>query len=73
MILRRRGRAEADTAPAHRPAPRTEVYVGTTLTPDEGASLRVDSAADVNPNVKARGVAGMPRGDAGGYGGAGTK
>ena len=77
MILRRRPRSTgSSTGPAsdaRRPAARTEHYEGVTITPDEGASLRVDSAADIDPNVRARGVEGVPRGDAGGYGGAGTK
>ncbi|HVE64197.1 MAG TPA: hypothetical protein VNB94_10385 [Mycobacteriales bacterium] len=73
MILRRRGRTAPEPAPVPRAPARTEMYQGTTLTPDEGAALRVDSAADVDPNVKARGLSGIPRGDAGGYGGAGTK
>ncbi len=73
MFLRRRARVKTETAPTRRPEPRTEVYVGTTITPDEGAKLRIDSAADIDPNVKAYGVGGVFRGGAGGYGGAGTK
>ncbi len=53
--------------------PRVEHYEGVTITPEEGAALRVDSAADIDPNVKSRGLEGIPRGDAGGFGGAGTK
>ena len=73
MILRRRSRASADVVTAPARAPRVEVYQGVTITPEEGASLRVDSAADIDPNVRARGLEGIPRGDAGGFGGAGTK
>ena len=74
MILRRRssaGTGAVATTPAR--APRVEYYEGVTITPEEGAGLRVDSAADIDPNVKARGLEGIPRGDAGGFGGAGTK
>ena len=74
MILRRRSRAAdallVTTAPR---APKVEHYEGVTITPEEGAALRVDSAADIDPNVKSRGLEGIPRGDAGGFGGAGTK
>ena len=77
MILRRRSRAaEAPAAAASTArggAPRVEHYEGVTITPEEGAALRVDSAADIDPNVRARGLEGIPRGDAGGFGGAGTK
>lgn len=65
------------TAPtAAPPEPETsavEYYSGTVSTPDEGAAHRIDSAADVDPNIRAYGDAGIPRGGAGGYGGAGTK
>lgn len=77
MNLRRRSRttALAATQPtASRPAgARVEHYEGVTITPEEGAALRVDSAADIDPNVRIRGLSGIPRGDAGGFGGAGTK
>ena len=73
MILKRRSRAEAEPVTTSRTAPRVEIYEGTTITPEAGASLRVDSAADIDPNVRARGLEGIPRGDAGGFGGAGTK
>jgi len=75
MILRRRSRETAGTTPAPvtRPGPRVEHYEGVTITPEEGNGLRIDSAADLDPNVRARGLEGIPRGDAGGFGGAGTK
>ena len=50
-----------------------EFYTGQTITPDEGAGHRIDSAADIDPNVRAHGLAGVFQGGAGGYGGAGTK
>jgi hypothetical protein len=53
-----------------RPAP--QVFTGTTIEPEEGAASRIDSAADVDPNVKRYGMVGGP-GGAGGFGGAGTK
>jgi hypothetical protein len=61
-------RATAPTAPAG-PA----YHSGTLLHPDEGAAHRVDSAADIDPNVRQYGEDGVFRGGAGGYGGAGTK
>lgn len=54
-------------------APGPEYYTGQTITPDEGAAQRIDSAADIDPNVKAYGLAGVFQGGGGGYGGAGTK
>lgn len=50
-----------------------EYYTGQTIMPEEGAGQRIDSAADVDPNVKAYGLAGVFQGGGGGYGGAGTK
>lgn len=74
MLLRRRSRVPSDPAPAAGPrAPRVEVYEGVTITPEEGKALRVDSAADVDPNVRRFGLDGVFQGGAGGYGGAGTK
>lgn len=71
MFKRKRAVPEPDPAPPARREP--PVYVqGFTLMPDEGAALRIDSAADVDPNIKKWGGAGIPRGGAGGYGGAGT-
>ncbi len=55
-----------------RPAPEPEMHTGTTIEPEEGASARISSAADVDPNIKRWGPLGGP-GGAGGYGGAGTK
>ena len=52
------------------PAP--EMYTGTTIEPEEGAASRIDSAGDVDVNIKRWGEVGNP-GGAGGYGGAGTK
>lgn len=52
--------------------PAAEVFTGTTIEPEEGASARISSAADVDPNFKRYGALGGP-GGAGGYGGAGTK
>lgn len=49
-----------------------EMFVGTTIEPDEGAAGRINDAGDVDPNFKRYGVLGGP-GGAGGYGGAGTK
>ncbi|HVE97756.1 MAG TPA: hypothetical protein VNA12_01085 [Mycobacteriales bacterium] len=77
MILRRRSRAAVPSSTAvsnpRGRGPAVEHYEGVTILPEEGAKLRVDSAADIDPNVKARGLEGIPRGDAGGFGGAGTK
>ena len=77
MKLRRRTRtaalAAAQPAVPRGAGPRVEHYEGVTITPEEGAALRVDSAADIDPNVRIRGLSGIPRGDAGGFGGAGTK
>ncbi|MDQ1713034.1 MAG: hypothetical protein QOE45_2484 [Frankiaceae bacterium] len=74
MAFRRPARpAEPVTDPAEaRVHPAAEVYVGTTIEPEEGAVARIDSAADVDPNFKKHGAVGGP-GGAGGFGGAGTK
>jgi hypothetical protein len=64
--------ADAEPDPEARVHPAAEVYVGTTIEPDEGAPARIDSAADVDPNFKRYGSVGGP-GGAGGFGGAGTK
>ena len=66
------------TAPVAVPAaddrePGVEYYTGTVITPEEGAAHRIDSAADIDPNIRTYGHEGIPRGGAGGYGGAGTK
>jgi len=67
-------RSSSQAAPKTPPAPAgPEYYTGQTITPDEGAGQRIDSAADVDPNVKAYGLAGVFQGGGGGYGGAGTK
>jgi hypothetical protein len=49
-----------------------EMFTGTVIEPEEGAASRIDSAGDVDPNIKRYGQVGNP-GGAGGYGGAGTK
>ena len=61
-------KAPAPPAPAG-----PEYYTGQTITPEETAGQRISSAADVDPNVRAYGLAGVFQGGAGGYGGAGTK
>jgi hypothetical protein len=67
-------RSSTQAPPAEPAAPAgPEYYTGQTITPDEGAGHRIDSAADVDPNVKAYGLAGVFQGGGGGYGGAGTK
>ena len=53
------------------PAP--VVYTGETILPEEGASERISSAADVDVNIKRYGVVTGGPGGAGGFGGAGTK
>ncbi len=53
-------------------APEPQVFTGTTILPEEGAASRIDSAGDVDPNIKRYGQGGNP-GGAGGFGGAGTK
>jgi hypothetical protein len=73
-LLSRARHDEPDTAPEPEelPHPAPEMYVGTTIEPEEGAAARISSAADVDPNFKRYGSVGGP-GGAGGYGGAGTK
>jgi hypothetical protein len=62
--------ADAPREGTAHPAP--EMYVGTTIEPEEGAAERVSSAADVDVNIKRYGILAGP-GGAGGFGGAGTK
>lgn len=50
-----------------------EVYTGTVVEPESTAAFRINSAADIDPNVKKYGEAGVFKGGGGGYGGAGTK
>lgn len=50
-----------------------EVYTGTVIEPEATAGWRISSAADIDPNVKKYGEAGVFKGGGGGYGGAGTK
>jgi hypothetical protein len=73
LPIRPARRAEpAAVEPEARTHPAPEMFEGTTIEPPEGATSRIDSAADVDPNFKRHGVAGGP-GGAGGFGGAGTK
>ena len=65
--------AEAPAKPVVPAKPIVERYVGTTTEPAATAALRINSAADVDPNVKKYGEDGIFKGGAGGYGGAGTK
>jgi hypothetical protein len=65
--------AGAAAAAAPPPKPLVERYEGTTIEPADTAALRINSAADVDPNVKKYGDDGVFKGGAGGYGGAGTK
>lgn len=77
------GEANADAAaraanlePVDPPAPAKPVverYEGTTIEPAATAALRINSAADVDPNVKRYGDDGVFKGGGGGFGGAGTK
>lgn len=53
--------------------PGVEYHTGSVIHPEEGAAFRIDSAADIDPNIRTYGRDGIPRGGAGGYGGAGTK
>lgn len=55
------------------PPPGPEVFTGTLIEPEATAALRISSAADIDPNVKRYGDAGVFKGGGGGYGGAGTK
>ena len=76
-LLRRRSSRSTQLAKADPPQereahPAPQVFTGSTILPDEGAASRIDSAGDVDPNVKRYGEAGNP-GGAGGFGGAGTK
>jgi hypothetical protein len=73
MAFRRRRRDEPRPAAAPEPVSAPAVYTGTTIEPDEGAAERINSAADVDPNIKRYGVVVGGPGGAGGYGGAGTK
>jgi hypothetical protein len=70
--FRRKTAATEEPAPAaRRKGP--EVYTGTVTEPEATAAMRISSAADVDPNVKKYGDAGVFKGGGGGYGGAGTK
>ena len=53
--------------------PVVERYEGTTIEPAATAAFRINSAADIDPNVKKFGDDGVFKGGGGGYGGAGTK
>jgi hypothetical protein len=55
------------------PATGPEIYTGTVVEPEATAAFRISSAADVDPNVKKYGEAGVFKGGGGGYGGAGTR
>ncbi len=72
-MLKRRKRRPPDADDAvDQPARREPAYhQGQTILPE--TSHRVSSAADVDANVRRYGSAGVPRGGAGGYGGAGTR
>ncbi len=70
MFGRKKAKAEPVGVAARPAGP--AMHQGVVIEPEEGDKLRVSSAADIDPNVKARGLDGIPRGDAGGYGGAGT-
>ena len=50
-----------------------EVYTGTVHEPEATAAHRISSAADIDPNIKKYGEAGVFKGGGGGYGGAGTR
>lgn len=65
-------RTPADPPEEGTAVPAPVVYTGTTIEPEEGAAARINSAADVDPNIARWGQVGHP-GGAGGYGGAGTK
>lgn len=74
MGLFKRKRAGTDTpAPPADPPRGPEVFTGTVIEPEATAALRISSAADIDPNVKRYGDAGVFKGGGGGYGGAGTK
>jgi len=49
------------------------MYTGTVTEFEATAKLRINSAEDVDPNVKRFGLDGVFKGGGGGYGGAGTK
>ena len=70
--LRPRAKPAADAAVEDVAPPAPQMYVGTTIEPEEGAAGRINDAGDVDPNFKRYGVLGGP-GGAGGFGGAGTK
>ena len=71
-MFKRKRRVEAEVEAAPPPPPPPAYDHGVTLLPEEGAAMRITSAADIDPNIKKQGLAGVPRGGAGGYGGAGT-
>ena len=61
------------TAEPDEPPTGPEVYTGTVTEPEATKAMRINSAADIDPNIKKYGDAGVFRGGGGGYGGAGTK
>jgi hypothetical protein len=69
MLGRKKNRAEPVPAPPVQATKTIYVEAVTTL-PEEGAKMRIDSAADVDPGMKKTGQ--VFNGGAGGYGGAAT-
>ena len=71
------GRGSADPGAAAPPSAQArsgpEMYTGTVTEFEATAKLRINSAEDVDPNVKRFGLDGVFKGGGGGYGGAGTK
>jgi hypothetical protein len=64
----------AESAGPASPAPAAvERYSGTVIEPAATAAHRINSAADVDANVKKYGDEGVFKGGGGGFGGAGTK
>ncbi|HZG95271.1 MAG TPA: hypothetical protein VEZ46_11220 [Mycobacteriales bacterium] len=63
--------APAPPAPVKKVGP--EMYTGTVTEFEATAAQRINSAEDVDPNVKRYGVDGVFKGGGGGFGGAGTK
>jgi hypothetical protein len=59
--------------PANPDAGKVERYSGTVIEPAATAAHRINSAADVDANVKKYGDDGVFKGGGGGFGGAGTK
>jgi len=67
-------RRSRESVTATAPAPPAPVKKAGTVTEFEAtAAQRINSAEDVDPNVKRYGVDGVFKGGGGGFGGAGTK